>query len=334
MGKITNVGLVKAIFSSTTAPSNTKVIWWDEVNLVHKSYNHSTLQWEPLVEMVLIDAVTIKKDIDGKLYVDATTLPGYTVPNGSITLIKMADVPSGTVFYRKSAGNGAPEVQTLSQLKTDLGLTGINSGDQNLSIYVLKTTTINGKPLTGNINLVASDVNAPSGSGTSTGTNTGDETEATILGKLGINILSGDNTGDQVAADVPVMDAEDLFVGTNVEEILTELYHLSSQNKNVFTISLPSSTTVAGRIAAAVAGVDYPSDWTLAAGVSPVDLLITHNLDRRIANVSVFAVTGTEEQMLFNTAAFNGIKTPNTNSLLIQSLATINKTIKIYIIGA
>jgi len=37
----------------------------------------------------------------------------------------------------------------------------------------------------------------PSGSGTSTGTNTGDETTATIKSKLGITTLSGANTGDQ-----------------------------------------------------------------------------------------------------------------------------------------
>jgi hypothetical protein len=32
-----------------------------------------------------------------------------------------ANVASGTVFYRKTAGSGAPEVQTLATLKTDLG---------------------------------------------------------------------------------------------------------------------------------------------------------------------------------------------------------------------
>lgn len=332
--KTTNVGLVKAIFSGETAPINTKVIWWDTVNLIHKTYNNSTLQWEPLVEMVLIDNVTIKKDVDGKLYVEATALPGYTVPNGSITLVKMANVASGTVFYRKTSGTGVPEVQTLATLKADLGLTGTNSGDQDLSGYVLKVLTINGKALTGNIVLTASDVSAPSGSGNSTGTNTGDETEASILNKLGLSEISGINTGDQGAVEVLIEDLDELFAADNVEDALKELYLLSNQNKNVFEISLPSSTTVAGRIAAAVAGVDYPEGWILAPGTSPVDLLITHNLNRRIASVSIFAVTGTEEQQLFNTAAYNGVKTPTVNSLLIQSLATIQKTIKIYIIGA
>jgi hypothetical protein len=41
----------------------------------------------------------------------------------------MADVPTASVFYRKTAATGVPEVQTLATLKADLGLVGTNSGD-------------------------------------------------------------------------------------------------------------------------------------------------------------------------------------------------------------
>ena len=104
--------------------------------------------------------------------------------------------------------------------------------------------------------------------------------------------------------------------------------------KTVYTISLPYASTVAGRIAVAVEGTDYPTGWVLAAGSSPIDLDITHNLNRRVASVTVFAVTSTQEQQLFNTAAYNGIITPTVNSLRIQSLATVTKAIKIYIVFA
>jgi hypothetical protein len=53
-----------------------------------------------------------------------------TIGAGAVTFSKMADVATGTIFYRKTAGSGSPEVQTLATLKTDLGLTGTNSGDQ------------------------------------------------------------------------------------------------------------------------------------------------------------------------------------------------------------
>lgn len=46
-----------------------------------------------------------------------------TITNKAVTLSKMNDVATGTVFYRKTAGAGPPEVQTLATLKTDLGIT-------------------------------------------------------------------------------------------------------------------------------------------------------------------------------------------------------------------
>lgn len=68
---------------------------------------------------------------------DVTSTVGtvaLTIANSAVTLAKMADVATGTVFYRKTALTGAPEVQTLATLKTDLGLTGTNSGDQTITL--------------------------------------------------------------------------------------------------------------------------------------------------------------------------------------------------------
>ena len=58
----------------------------------------------------------------------------WTIDAGAVTPAKMADVATGTVFYRKTALTGVPEVQTLATLKTDLGLTGTNSGDQTITL--------------------------------------------------------------------------------------------------------------------------------------------------------------------------------------------------------
>ena len=57
--------------------------------------------------------------------------------DGSVTLAKMANVASGTVFYRKTAGSGIPEVQTLATLAADLGITDIAN---ILNTFVLKQT--------------------------------------------------------------------------------------------------------------------------------------------------------------------------------------------------
>lgn len=62
-----------------------------------------------------------------------------TIANNSVTLAKMDDVATSTVFYRKTVGTGDPEVQTLATLKTDLGLTGTNSGDQTSIVGITGT---------------------------------------------------------------------------------------------------------------------------------------------------------------------------------------------------
>lgn len=63
----------------------------------------------------------------------------WTIDNGAVTLAKQADVATNTVFYRKTAGAGAPEVQTIATLKTDLGLSGTNTGDQTSIVGITGT---------------------------------------------------------------------------------------------------------------------------------------------------------------------------------------------------
>lgn len=63
----------------------------------------------------------------------------WTIDNGAVTLAKQADMATASVVYRKTAGSGAPEVQTLATLKTDLGLTGTNSGDQTSIVGITGT---------------------------------------------------------------------------------------------------------------------------------------------------------------------------------------------------
>lgn len=75
-------------------------------------------------------------------YGDITVTGGgltWTIPAGTVTLAKMANMSTGTLIYRKTAGTGVPEAQTLATLKTDLGLTGTNSGDQTSIVGITGT---------------------------------------------------------------------------------------------------------------------------------------------------------------------------------------------------
>ena len=342
MAETKDLGLVKAIFEGTTPPTNTSVLWRDTSLTIPllKQYNPTTSSWEALVYFTLIDNSTIKKDVDGKLYVDVTTIPALQIADGSITLAKLINFNSGTVLYRRSAGSGVMEATTLTQLKIDLGLTGTNSGDQDLSFYALKTYTINGKALSGNITLTPNDIGSPSGSGTSTGTNTGDETISSIKTKLGITILSGDNTGDQNASQVSITDTAEHFVATDVEGALAEVKQIADQNKSdlqktprIEEITLPAYSSVALRCSNAVEGVDYPTGWVLSADTNPVDLLIVHDLGRRCASVTISSVDGTTEQQLFGNAAYSSIyNLDSANQVRISALATIETEIVIHLL--
>jgi hypothetical protein len=68
----------------------------------------------------------------------------WTIDAGTVTLAKMADMATSSLIYRKTAGTGAPEVQTLATLKTDLGLSGTNSGDETASGILTKLLTVDG----------------------------------------------------------------------------------------------------------------------------------------------------------------------------------------------
>lgn len=74
--------------------------------------------------------ITLTGDVTGS----GTGSFAATIASGVVTLAKMANMATGSLFYRKTAGSGAPEVQTLATLKTDLGLTGTNSGDQTITL--------------------------------------------------------------------------------------------------------------------------------------------------------------------------------------------------------
>lgn len=69
----------------------------------------------------------------------ANNTNAYTIANDAVTLAKMANMATASLIYRKTGGTGDPEVNTLATLKTDLGLTGTNSGDQTSIVGITGT---------------------------------------------------------------------------------------------------------------------------------------------------------------------------------------------------
>jgi len=129
--------------------------------------------------------------------------------DGSVTTIKMSEVPSGSIMYRRSNENGPWEVSTLVQLKDDLNIPAISDATNNIRVMRL-------------------------------------------------------NYPDRIADATLPVDWEIAMVGQN--------------------------------------------------------LIVTHNMDKRVANVSILQVDGTTERVLQGNKAFSGWYTGDTNSLTIESL--------------
>lgn len=98
----------------------------------------------------------------------------WTIDDGAVTLAKQADMATASLVYRKTAGSGAPEVNTLTTLKTDLGLTGTNSGDQTSIVGITGTKAQFDTAVTDGNFLYVGDV-------TSNATHTGEVTGSTAL---------------------------------------------------------------------------------------------------------------------------------------------------------
>lgn len=112
-----------------------------------------------------------------------------TIATGAVTLAKMANMATASLIYRKTAGTGAPEVNTLATLKTDLGLTGTNSGDQTITLTGMVTGSGTGTFAASLGSFTKAQLSAAVSDGavlyvgdvTSNATHTGDVTGATAL---------------------------------------------------------------------------------------------------------------------------------------------------------
>jgi len=203
------------------------------------------------------------------------------IADNSVTLAKLVNMATASFVGRKTAGSGSPEVLSVDEVKTLLGISALN-----LSLYVLKA---NGYSLVLDTEIAK------------------------------IHAAESDNQDLQ-----PILDA--------ITDLQNALSSISSDSAtNVFDIVLPASDVVAIRC---LAPTVLPDGWTVAAGTTPTDLVITHGLARRIASVTVFSVDGVIESQLPYNGAYAGIVANTTSILTIQGLATIVTPIVIHLIFA
>ena len=136
-----------------------------------------------------------------------TRLGEPTSPANGSALKRLSNLESGTWAPLDSPHfTGTVSGVTAAMV----GLDNVNNtSDSNKPVSTAQQAALNSKAniasptFTGTVSgITAGMVGAPSGSGTSTGTNTGDETQSSILSKLSIVSISGVNTGDETNASI------------------------------------------------------------------------------------------------------------------------------------
>jgi len=235
------------------------------------------------------------------------TLPIARIADGAVTLAKQADMATASVFYRKTAGTGVPEVQTLATLKTDLGLTGTNSGDQTITLTGMVTGSGTGSFAASLGSFTKAQLDAAVSDGnvlyvgdvTSNATHTGDATGATALTLATVN----SNVGAFGSA-------------TQIPTFTVNAKGLTTAAANV-SIAIPASQVtdfseaVDDRVAAlAVAGTNMTITYNDAAGTLTFDAAgggAGTNLSYTAATRVIASDTGTDATLPLVTSGDAGL---------------------------
>lgn len=160
---------------------------------------------------------------------------------------------------------GTTQKATPSQIKTYLGVSGTNTGDQDLSALALKATTVNGQPLSANVVITKADVGLGNAENTSdankpvsTATSTAlSGKQATLVSGTNIKTINGNTllgSGDLVVSGSGTVTSASVvsangFAGTVATATTTPAITLTTS----ITGLLKGNGTA---IAAAVAGTD------------------------------------------------------------------------------
>lgn len=101
-------------------------------------------------ELYAAVALNTAKETNATHTGDVTGSGVLTIADEAVTLAKMADMASSSLIYRRTAGTGPPEVNTLAQLKTDLAVSSLQTYagtvDLTAGVVTQKITTVTSYP--------------------------------------------------------------------------------------------------------------------------------------------------------------------------------------------
>ena len=182
-----------------------------------------------------------------------TITPSLSVPNDHITHARYQNIATGSLIYRKTAGTGDAEVNTLATLKTDLGLSGTNSGNQTVayaSAIPVITATVGG---------LMSDANAVKFAGISASADVNRTMDASPTNGNTANSVSSDGVYDAIALKAQLAGSSSNNFATNdlaVAGNLTISGTSTIENTTTETIHVADNTIVLDSDKSGTADID------------------------------------------------------------------------------
>lgn len=273
--------------------------------------------------------------LDLKAPLASPTFTGtVVVPDASFALAKLANMATASLYYRKTAGTGVPEVNTLATLKTDLVLVKADVG-----LGSCDNTSDAGKPVSSAtqtaLNLKA-DLASPTFSGTPslpTGTTATTQSAADSTTKLATTAFA--TTADNLKANLasPTLTgtpaAPTAAVDTNTTQIATTAYVVGQAYAK-----LASPTLVTPVIGAAtgtsvvLTGIITSSSPTAGIGYATgAGGAVTQLTSKATATPSINKMCGTVTMNAAALAADTGVAHVLTNtSIAANDMVVVNHT--------